>query len=738
MTSEPRLLGDPVDRADGALKVTGSARYASDFAFPDLVHAALVQSTVPTGSIKRIDARSAEAAPGVLAVITHETAAFTADVPSTALGSSPPMPFQDNRILHRGQHIAVVVAETQDQARAAARLVTVCYEEGVPVLGIQNPRAAMLRNPWGLDVQRGSVEAAMASASVSYDETFTIAPETHNPMGLFATVARWDGDYLLVHDSTQWPMSVRRILAAAFRVPEAHVRVLAAYVGGGFGAGLRVWPHVILAALAARIVKRPVKLVLSRPQMFTSIGHRPESRQRLRLGLDHEGRLMAIDQEATSTLSIEGSTIEPITMATGTAYSCPNVAARDRQVRLNIPTPGAMRAPGAATGNFALESALDELSWQLGVDPVELRLRNYADVDPHSQLPWSSKALKECYLAGAERFGWGQRKTDIGSMSEGNWLVGYGMASVNYEWYAQPCQARITIGRDGSALVASAGTDIGTGTYTIATQVAAALLGLDHSQVRVELGDSDLPPAPQSGGSGLAISLSSAIEVAAANVLRAFMSVVADDDRSPLRGRAPETVTATNGRIHLVETPSVGESYIDIITRHELAEISADGATSPQTEGARFAPSPAFAAHFAEVRIDRDLGVIRVPRIVTAVDGGRILNQKLARSQVMGAVIMGIGMTLLEATIFDPTTGRIVNATFGDYLIPVNADVRDIDVVFVGKPDRFNPLGIKGIGEVGTVGVSAAIANAVFHATGRRFRSLPISIEQLWQGVHVR
>ena len=465
--------------------------------------------------------------------------------------------------------------------------------------------------------------------------------------------------------------------------------------------------------------------------MFTSVGHRPELLQRLRLGAEHDGRLVAIDHEGASTLSMEGITVEPITMTTGVAYACPNVATHDRQVRLNVPTPGAMRGPGTVTGNFALELALDELSWELGIDPIELRMRNHADVNPQSGLPWSSKALKECYRAGADRFGWSKRKFEIGSIREGNCLVGHGMASVSYEWYAQPCRARITIKRDGTAIVDSAGTDIGTGTYTIATQLVAELLGLQIAQVQARLGDSDLPPAPQSGGSGLAISLSAAIQNAAANVMRTLLEIVAHDDRSPLRGRNVESVSAAEGRIHLIDAPSIGEAYADILVRHNLAEVVADGEASPQTDGLRVAPSPAFAAHFVEVRIDRDLGLLRVPRIVSAVDGGRILNQKLARSQIVGAVIMGVGMTLLEATVFDSNTGRVTNATFGDYLIPVNADIPDVDVIFVGEADRFNPLGIKGIGEIGTVGVAAAIANAVFHATGRRLRSLPITIDQL-------
>ena len=489
---------------------------------------------------------------------------------------------------------------------------------------------------------------------------------------------------------------------------------------------------MILTALAARVVGRPVKLVLTRPQMFTSVGHRPETRQRVRLGATRDGRLVAVDHESTATLGALGDGgLEPVTQVTSNAYSCPNVATHERRARLHIPTPYWMRAPGRVQGHFALESALDELSYTLGIDPIELRLRNYAEVHPESGRPWSSKALRECYVAGAERFGWARRTPEIGSMRDGNWLVGYGMAGVTFTSGQARCEATVSIRRDGTAHVRSAATDIGTGTYTIATQVTAELLGLDIDQVQVEIGDSDLPFAPYSGGSGMATSLSGAIQDAAGKLVRAFLDLVADDESSPLRGRSPDDVTTTEGGIHVVDAPSIGETYVDMLARHGLPEITADGERDPQADGASPAPYGSFAAWFAEVRVDVDLGLLRVARLVSAVDAGRILNEKLARSQIIGGVVMGIGMTLLEETVFDPETGRIANATFGDYLIAANADVADIDVVFVGTPDTVRPIGIKGIGEIGVVGVSAAIANAVYHATGRRIRSLPITVEKL-------
>jgi xanthine dehydrogenase YagR molybdenum-binding subunit len=725
-----KIIGDPVDRVDGPLKVTGAAPYPSDFTFPDLTHAVLVQSTIAAGWISNIDAAVAEATPGVLAVITHENAPALAEAPVAPLGPPPPFPLRDNRIVHHGQHVAVVVARTREQALEAARLVQIDYEEASAVLSIGDPRAPVLVNKWGLDVDRGDVTAALASADVVYDETFTTAPVTNNPMGLFATVARWEGSRLIVYDSSQDPMWARTTLAAVFGIPETDVRVLVPYLGGGFGAGLRTWPHVILTVLAARVVGRPVKLVLTRPQMFTSVGHRPETRQRVRLGATRDGRLVAVDHESTSTMgALDDGGVNPVTQVTSNAYACPNVATHDRRVRLHIPSPHWMRGPGPTEGNFAVESALDELSYTLGIDPIELRLCNYTEVHPGSGRPWSSKALRECYHAGAARFGWARRTPGIGSMRDGNWLVGYGMAGVTFTPGQAPCQARVSIRRDGTAHVRSAATDLGTGTYTIAAQVTAELLGLDIDQVHVEIGDSDLPFAPYSGGSGMATSLSGAIQDAAGKLVRALVDVAAAADSSPLRGRRADEVTTTKGGIHVVDAPWISETYADILTRHGLPEITADGVRNPQLNAASQPPSGSFAAWFAEVRVDAELGLLRVARIVSAVDAGRILNEKLARSQIIGGAVMGIGMTMLEETVFDSGTGRIVNATFGDYLIPANADVPGIDVVLVGTPDTVRPIGIKGIGEIGVVGVSAAIANAAYHATGRRIRSLPITVE---------
>ncbi len=725
-----RLIGPGVDRVDGPLKVTGSAPYSSDFGYPHMAHAVLVRATVAAGRIRGIEATAAEAAPGVLAVITHRNAPQLGRGPDTPYWRQPPPPLQDDRIVHYGQYVGVVVAETAQQANAAARLIEVDYESAEPLLDLNDPRAELLTNPWGMDAHRGDVAAGLASAAATVDATYTTPDETNNPMGLFATVASWDGDSLTVHDSTQWPYSVRATLAATFGVPESRVRVLAPFVGGGFGAGLRVWPHVVLTVLAARTTGRPVKLVLTRPEMFTGIGHRTRTVQHIRLGADRSGQLTALEHEAKSSIAVEDDNYEPVAADSATAYACPNVDTRDLQARLNIPPPTSMRAPGEAQGNFALESALDELAYAVGVDPLELRLRNYAEDQQQLGLPWSSKALRACFEQGAERFGWSARNPRPGAMRDGNWLVGYGMAGVSFFWFQPPCQARASVRRDGTAFVRSAATDIGTGTYTVMTQLSAELLGLRLDQVEFRLGDTDLPMSPMAGGSGLTAALGSAIQAACRGVIQAFLDT-ADDPGSSLRGCRLDDVTVADGRIHRINEPARGEAYSEILARHGLDELTADGDSAPpKPEDVGMAPAGAFAARFVEVRVDPDLGLVRVARMVSAIDGGRILNEKTANSQIIGGTVGGIGMALLEETVTDPT-GRIANANLGDYLVPVNADVPELEVLFVGEPDRFNPIGVKGVGEIGLVGIAAAIANAVFHATGRRIRSLPITVDQL-------
>ncbi|MEV0716415.1 xanthine dehydrogenase family protein molybdopterin-binding subunit [Asanoa sp. NPDC050611] len=529
--------------------------------------------------------------------------------------------------------------------------------------------------------------------------------ETNSPLGLFTTVASWQRGRLVLHDTTQAPAFMRTALAVMFGVPEENVRLLIPFLGGGFGAGLRLWSHTVLTALAARVLDRPVKLVLSRPQMFNSVGHRAASRQRIRLGADPDGRLVAIDHDAMAANGVGDHLPSPIVAGTPTAYACANVATHEHRAHLNIPYTGFMRAPGSIEQHFALESALDELAGRLGIDPVELRLRNYAEVHPVSGKPWSSKALRECIEVGAERFGWSGRDPAPRSTHDGDWLLGQGMAAATFEFYALACTVRLIVDRGGTATLRSSATDIGTGTYTITAQLVAELLGIEVDRVRVEIGDTDLPPAPQSGGSGLAGSLAAAVQDAAGELTARLARL----DGHP------------------------GESFASLLDRHGLDELAATGRSdlAAGADTADVAPAGAFAAAFAEVGVDEDLGLVRVRRLVSVIDGGRVLNRKTARSQAIGGAVMGIGMALLEETAYDPNTGRVANGTFGDYLVPVNADVPDIDITFVGAPDSFNPTGSKGLGEIGIVSIAPAIANAVFHATGRRVRDLPITLDKL-------
>jgi xanthine dehydrogenase YagR molybdenum-binding subunit len=733
----------------------GAAHYPSDFNLPEMAYAALVRSTIAAGTIASLDTARAEAMPGVLAVITHENAGRLHKAGRNLVFPPPPPPLQDAKISYNGQYVAIVVAETRQEAAAAARLVQVTYDRDEAVLSLEDPAAKTRSNPYFINMKRGNVDRAIAAADVTVEGTFTTSPQTHNPLGPFTTVARWDGDTLTVYDSTQNPFLVRAVLAGSFGLADEKVRVLSPFVGGGFGAGLRSWPHSILAALAARTVNRPIQLSLTRPEMFTGIGRRPGTVQHLKIAAKRDGTLAAIDHEGTSTASMHSDSPYPITTGTTAAYDCPNVAARDRRVRLNIPPIAHMRAPGEAEGNFAIESLLDELSYELGMDPIDLRLRNYADVHPQTGLPWSSKALRECYQAGAERFGWAERHPAVGAMREGRWLVGYGMAGVSFSHYQDKSQAHATIRRDGTAHVASGATDIGTGTYTVMTQLAAEVLGLNVGRVEFELGDTRLPKAPQAGGSGLTAALGSAVHNACVALVQRLLELVRGDPNSPLLGCAIEDVVASDGRLTRGDEESRGESYSEMLERHGLNELTADGDSAPPradtgvllgslvvSRMGRFGrklveashatvPAGAYGARFAEVRVDPQLGLLRITRIVSVTDGGRILNEKLARSQLIGGTVGGIGMATFEETVTDPGSGRVANATLGDYLVAVNADVPDIDVAFVGEPDPDNPIGAKGIGELGLVGVAAAIANGVYHATGRRIRSLPITMDQL-------
>ncbi|MEJ2870531.1 xanthine dehydrogenase family protein molybdopterin-binding subunit [Actinomycetospora sp. OC33-EN08] len=722
-------VGRDLTRVDGPHKIAGRAPYSSDADVPGMLHAALVTSTIAHGRVTDVRAAEALALAGVVDVLTWRNFPRLAPGPEVPLGWPPPPPLQDDGIGFHGQPVAVVLAETLEQAHEAARRVEVDYEEQPARLALDDAEPEPI--PWVPDSSRGDTGAAWRSAAARVELEYRTAENVNNPLGLMGALAVWDGDRVDVHDSTQWPTLVRRGIATMFGVPLAGVRVRSPFLGGGFGAGLITWDYKVLAVGAARVTGRPVKLMLTRPQMFTQVGHRPETRQTLRVSAAADGTLTSVEHRALVAGAVERLPLGLVTAATAHGYACPNVTTSDRALRLHRRYSSAMRGPGEHEGNAALEVALDELAEQLAIDPVELRLRNLSTVDPASGLPWSSTALAECLRLGAERFGWGDRDPRPRSMRDGDLLVGWGVAAAAYGGYELPTSVRVTVYPDGSAAVRNAATDIGTGTYTIVGQIAADLLGLAPDQVDVDMGDTEMPPSAQSGGSALAGSVAHALHRAVDRLRDTVAELVATDADSALGGAAADELELVAGGVRMVGSTDI-ERWSDLLARSGLESLSSEGTVDgSDTSGGTMARAGAFGARFVEVVIDPVIGRLRVRRVVSVNDCGRVLNPLLARSQILGGTVGGIGAALFEDVTVDPDTGRVANGTLADYLVPTHADVPDIDVTFVGDPDRFTPTGVKGVGEVGLIGVAPAIANAVHHATGRRIRHLPIHLEDL-------
>ncbi|MGB7479834.1 MAG: xanthine dehydrogenase family protein molybdopterin-binding subunit, partial [Burkholderiaceae bacterium] len=641
---------------------------------------------------------------------------------------------QDDQVHYNGQPVALVVAETLQQAQAAAALLSIDYRRQPAALDFGAARAHAHSPGKVLDAdadsRRGDLPAGLAAAVHRRTLTYTTPMQHHNPMEPHATLAAWDGERLTLHDSTQYVAGVQRVLAATFGIPAAQVRVLCPFVGGGFGGKGSAWSHVVLAALAARQCGRPVRLVLQRPQLFGPVGGRPRTEQTLELGCDGDGRLTALEHRVVSNTSTIEDWTESAALVTRMLYACPNLATSHRLARLNVGTPTFQRAPGEATGSFALESALDELAQDAGLDPIALRLANYAERDPERGLPFSSKALRECYRVGAERFGWQRRDPRPRSMRQGPWLVGMGMASATRPAKRSPAAARVRLLADGWAEVGSSTEDIGTGTYTVMTQIAADALGYAPRRIRFELGDTALPEAPISAGSMTVESVGAAVHAACLAARRRLIGIALADPASPLAGSAPDQVVLQGGRLRLAADPARGEEAAAVIARHG-APVEARADSQAGDEEQKYSMH-SFGAVFAEVHVDSALGIVRVPRVVGAYGVGNLINQKTAYSQLMGGIVWGISLALFEESVPDPRDGRFVNANLAEYHVPVNADIGDIEIVVVPERDpHVNPLGAKGIGEVATTGVAAAIANAVYHATGRRVRELPITLDKL-------
>jgi xanthine dehydrogenase YagR molybdenum-binding subunit len=739
------VLGTPRQRVDGRAKVAGTALYAADFKVDGMAHACLIQSTVASGTVVGIDQSEAERSPGVIAVLTRRNAPKLQPFPEELTANGAPgesrLPFQDDQVYFQGQHLGAVIAETFEQARQAAELVRVRYQPGelrcdLQGLADQAVEPRMFGGRIKLQDKRGDVDWVWANMPQArlVDATYTTPIENHNPIEPGAVLAVWEAsDRLTLHVSTRGVDLTQKVVASVFGLDIENVRIICPFLGGHFGSKGFNWSYFLVATAAARLANRPVRLVLSRSQMFDSMGQRARTIQTLGLAADENGKLAALKHSTLTHSSMIYQYTEPCGSLTRLVYACPNVQINHRLVQLNFTTPCPMRAPGEAPGMFALESAMDELAVKMNLDPVELRVRNYAEKDDFDQRPWSSKHLHECYDRGATKFGWSSRNPKPASTrdSDGR-LVGWGMATAIYPASQLPAAAKAILASDGSVIVRSATDEAGTGTYTTMTQIVADTLGVPMERVRFELGDTQFPPAPINGGSWLTASVAPAV-IAACNALRdKLISLAVDGPSAPLTGVARADIVVADGRVSSSKDNAQSLSFADLLAKTGNQSLEAEGNAKPGDAYQKLAFF-SFGAVFAEVRVDPDLGEVRVTRVVGIYDVGKVLNPMLARSQILGGITFGIGMALMEATIPDMPTGRMVNANLAEYHVPVSTDVpADFVVEFLDLPDpNMAADGARGVGEIGIVGTPAAIANAVFHATGKRIRDLPITPDKL-------
>lgn len=742
-TGRDSFVGTPRSRIDGPAKVTGLAKYAGEFSAPDLLHGYVVSGIVAKGRIRSIDTSAAEAVPGVVKVLTHENRPRTAWLnynyqDQVAPPGAPFRALYDDKILYSGQPVALVVAEDFDTARHAATLVKVDYEAEAPSVDLTKVEAfaydpPMKRNgikpppkPWG------DADAVFDTAAVKVREQYTLATEHHNPMEPHAStvIVEEDGTYT-VYDKIQGVSNSQGYLANVFGLKKDEVRVLNPYLGGGFGSGLRPQYQLFLAMLAARDLGRSVRVALTRDQMWT-FSFRPEAIQTISLGADRDGTLQALRHDALAPTSQFEDYQEVVVNWSGILYKCDNVALTYKLAKLDTFTPADMRAPGAVTGVFAIETAMDELAYATGQDPIQLRLKNYTQRDQTQEdKPFGSKELRACFEQGAERFGWAKRDPEPRSMREGRELVGWGVATGIWESMMMQTSAHAILTADGRLEVGNSTGDIGTGTYTILTQIAADTLGLPMEAVTTKLGDTRLPEAPIAGGSWTAASSGTAVMKACRDVGEQVFRLARQMDDSPLANVDFERVAFADGHIVVADDATRRVALVDVMRAAGVDKLEATGQAAPDKDFNSQYEAYTHSAIFAEVKIDEELGQVRLTRIVSAIAAGKILNPKTARSQILGGVVMGIGAALEEESLMDTTLGRFMNHNLGEYHVPVNADIHDIQVIFVDEEDRANPLGVKGLGEIGTVGTAAAIANAVFHATGKRIRHLPITVDKI-------
>jgi xanthine dehydrogenase YagR molybdenum-binding subunit len=729
------IIGAAVSRIDGSLKTTGAAMYTADFHFDRLAHAVPVQSTIASGSIRRIDTSAAEKMPGVLLILHNENIGklyrvVPNDFNATSAEARPA--FEDKNIYYWGQYVAVVVAETLEQATAAADAVTVEYDTKPSALKTSLSDYTGKRKSVS---KRGDVDKAFASAPIRIDQTYITPVETHNPIEMHATVALWEDDKVTLYETSQGVVNARLALAQILGVPRENVQVITRFLGSGFGGKLFPWPHSAMAAMAAKNLNRPVKLSLNRRMMFSNVGYRPRCEQQMKIGATADGKLVALRQDYLNQTSFIDDVDEGCGEATPYLYSVPNLEITSALVQRNTGTPSPMRGPGAVPGLFAMESAMDELAVALKMDPIELRLRNEPVKDEGTGQQFSSRHLKECLQTGMEKFGWSKRDPRVGSMRRDGKILGWGMAAASWGAFRFGASASAEFCANGRICVRSATQDIGTGTYTVFAQVIHEKTGVTLDRIDVYLGDTSLPPGAMSGGSWATASSIPAIAEAAGNAKKTLLQVAATTPGSPFMDADPAKLELTEGLVHKTgQPPSSGIPFEEVIRLGKLSGISAEGKTIATFEDpkAKDFSLHSYGCQFVEVEWEPETARLRVSRVVSVIDGGKIINRKAATNQIMGAVVMGVGMGLLEQTIYDQRTGQPINGTMADYLMATCADTPHIDVTFLDHPDLvMNEYGARGVGEIGLAGVAPAITAAVYHATGVRVRELPVSIEDL-------
>ncbi len=725
-------------RVDGPLKVSGTAMYSSDYNLPGMLYAVPVCATIAKGTIKSLDTSRAEKMPGVKAVFHRQNVGKLFRVAPTAGFSSfldeRRPPFEDDVVRYYGQYVAAVVALTYEQAVAAAKAVKVTYNAEKPDLRDRFDAKEMTEPEPKVDSHRGDPDAAFKTAAVTVDKRYSTPTETHNPIELHASVATWDGQSFTLYETSQAVVNSREVLSQVLGVPIEDVRVISRFLGSGFGGKLWPWPHAMIAAAAARNLNRPVKLVVTRDMMFQNVGHRPETQQRFRLGATAEGKLVALMHDSINHTSILDDYSEGCSEATPYSYSVANLRATSGIVRRNVGTPTSMRGPGAVPGLFAMESAMDELAVKLKMDPIELRLLNEPEKDEGLNLPFSSRHFVECIKTGADKFGWSKRNPQVGSMKKDGKIIGWGVAGCSWIAERMTTEASVEFRDDGTARVSVATQDIGTGTYTVLSEIVSKTTGIPTDRIEVVLGDTSLPAGPMSGGSWATASVIPAVLNAIEKAQQILFMAASSTEGTPLNKQKPDALVFAKGRV-MVKGGAEGSGvpFEEILQKGNVRAAAGQG----KSEGTMGDPNRKYSTHsfgaqFAEVTWEPEIARLRVSRVVTVIDGGHIMNPKPARNQIEGAVVMGVGMALFEETVYDQRNGAPINNNLADYIVATNADSPEIDVTFLDHPDLvLNPMGARGIGEIGLAGIAAAITSAVYHATGVRVRELPVRIEDL-------